>query len=182
MKKLVAVRSEDATSLFSTRSMPNHHWAQFDLGRILTQSELEPERFFEWPETTPDQCPPADAEATDGPVYRFVKNDPVIPADFERPIDTPRYRKKLAEFSDTELCNLCALSVFTETSDLNLARQALKGFANRKVAAATLSRPHGLAKQDPIYPEGSPRQLDSHINWWVPVGIEPETFFSVVEE
>jgi len=131
---------------------------------------------YEWPDDMPADCPPAGATEPDVVVYRFVKADPLVPADFDRPIDKPRK----AEPSDDELCELSALSVFTDVSDVPIARKFIPGFKKKLVALAQLNAGHGLVEQAPTACEGSPT-MDSHHNWWVPEGLDPLTLFTLVE-
>jgi hypothetical protein len=130
---------------------------------------------YVWPGDLPADCPPEGAAEQEILVYRFVKADPLAAADFERPIDKPRK----TEPTEAEVCELCALSVFTDADDLPVARKFIPGFKKKLVAAAEVTDGHGVLEQAPTECQGSPT-MTSHHNWWLPEGFDPLPLFTVV--
>lgn len=151
---------------------------------VIMKDESAPRQFI-WPEDMPEQCPPTDAHYSDGATfYRFVKRDsddgPVTFADFVRPRDLPRKQPIPSE----ELCRYSALSIFKDVEDVAVMRNFVPGFKKKRLAAAQILREHGMILNTPQpavdQASGTAHIMQSHFDWWVPVDIEPHTFFSVV--
>lgn len=127
---------------------------------------------YRWPDDTPDGCPPRDAEETDLLVYRFVKNDPPGPVDFQRPVDNP------SNVPD-DPCTDCALSVLADPGDIPAFRRIIPGFKKRKVAQGHIKSGDGLVKKEPLL-HCTP-SIESHHDWWVPLEAQPSVRFTVVD-
>lgn len=117
---------------------------------------------MDWPKYFPDRCPPADAGTPDGIVYRFVRNNPPVDADFvsvhlERPNE---------DFGD-ELCEACGLSVYTVREDALRAWKRVPGMRKRHIAEGSL---HGVQGRFKPTPRGN---TPSHSTWWIPDGVNP---------
>jgi hypothetical protein len=124
---------------------------------------------YTWPSDLPERCPPLGVQAADGNFYRLVKNDPPRPADFLRPRDGGRM------FSDDQLCQASSLSVFGDLADARRAIEIVPGFRRRLIARGTLEAHMGVTLAAPA------SSGKSHTSWWIPVGIEPATSFSVIQ-
>ncbi len=130
-----------------------------------------------WPDDLPAQCPPADATPASGVAYRIVKNDPPTSKDFVRPRDLPRK----TPIPDGELCAHSALSIFTDLSDVLLGIKLIPGFSKKKVVTGVLTGDTGVTSGSPSSVKSGTQELvlKSHRDWWICLGVAPETLFRV---
>lgn len=122
----------------------------------------------DWPDRLPDDCPPDEAEAADGRVFRIVKADPPTADDF-RSVREQQPRRKVKDE-----CQACGLSVFGAVDDATDMRDAIPAFRGRLIAEGELSGEMGVMKP-------TPRNGNTHITWWTPEGLDPSPAFAVVE-
>lgn len=129
---------------------------------------------YEWPKYYPDRCPPSDAFDIEGIGYRYVLNNPPNSDDFV----SIRVEQPHRRVSDE--CEACGLSVLRDESEaiaaLSSLRRRVPGFREKIVAEGDLKAAMGLIKATPS------RRSASHHTWWVPVGVDPSTCFSVISE
>jgi hypothetical protein len=131
---------------------------------------------YVWAQDLPPGCPSPEATPAHGTFYRFVRTNPFTAADFQRPIDTPRYRKEEHRGN----CALYALSVYSLIDDARRARELIPSMSKRLIAGADLMPEHGVVSNSP---DKHPSEtLWSHHDWWVPVRIMPSSLFTVVPE
>ncbi len=127
---------------------------------------------MKWPEYFPQDCPPDDAREASDRVYRFIEQDRPTPEDFL----TVRELYPTRKFPETEKeCRACAISVFASKEDLRLTRRFGR-FRNAKIAIGYLTPEAGILKHTP-----TPKTNNSHHSWWTPIGVEPWTFFQIVD-
>ncbi len=100
---------------------------------------------YNWPEDTPRNCPPVDAEPANGLYFRTVKNIPPDESDFRRWIDEPHNLGKPI------ICGGCGVSLFLTEEE---ARQVIERFPNRwskepnpGVVSGELNHTLGVIKQ-----------------------------------
>lgn len=100
---------------------------------------------YNWPEDTPRNCPPTDAEPATGLYFRTVKNSPHDESDFNRWIDEPHNLGKPIT------CKACGMSLFSTEEG---ARKIIERFPNRwskepnpGVVSGELSHEHGVIMQ-----------------------------------
>lgn len=122
-----------------------------------------------WPSHVPSECPPAEAEAASGIVYRYVDEDPPTSDDF-----LSLREKQPTRVFGPKCCQASGLSVFRNPRDLEQLRRRVPGYRNALVARARLSEVHGLLKPTPT------RQGSSHSTWWIPAGVLAASIFRVV--
>jgi hypothetical protein len=127
-------------------------------------NSLPQDNEIHWPCFFPVDCPPADASAANGNLYRFVKNNP------PNGIDFTTYRELDRELS----CKACGLSVYIKLDDAHAARDAVPGFRKRNIAKLSLPLPKGKLKPTPSRPG------DGHHTWWIPSGVNPRDFIAEV--
>ena len=125
---------------------------------------------MQWPDYFPNDCPPEDAQAATGDVYRLVKQNPPEARDF-----IPLREKTGKDFGEQE-CQACGLSVFRSFDDAVGVKNRGRGMGNRLIAKGSLSRHLGKVKQTPSRAFGQ-----SHNTWWVPTEVEPWSVFHVVQ-
>lgn len=70
-------------------------------------------------------------------------------------------------------CVACGLSVYTSPEDVFRLKRRIPAARAKWIAKGTLTATHGLMTNTSSVEK-------SHHSWWVPVGIEPWTFFIVV--
>lgn len=118
-----------------------------------------------FPENWPEGCPPGDAVAAHGDVFRVVKTDPPQPGDFRSLWEQGR---PIAQ----KECESAGLSVFQAVRDA--AHAALKyPYLGELVARGTLGTKHGVVKP-------TPRSGNSHTTWWPCDGLARHELFIVV--
>jgi hypothetical protein len=147
---------------------------QIEIVQIGIQFGVSNMSQFQWPDDTPSECPPRDAAPLSAKVYRFTKSSPPLAADFRRPIDNVH--------GSTEVdaaCDDYSLSVLTDADDIPKYREYVAGFRKRRVAEATLDDTHGVLLSTPN--TGIPVHALSHHDWWVPVNVDPLTFFEATQ-
>jgi hypothetical protein len=101
-------------------------------------------------------CPPAEAVAANGTVYRATMNDPPAPDDFRSQVEMGRQ----PNFKQTksQACRWRSVSVYQTLAD---AKQHLAMFPStgKFVAAGTLDAECGKTKL-------SPTEIPTHTDWW----------------
>lgn len=93
----------------------------------------------EWPKHFPATCPPADADAVTGPVFRLVKSDPPSTDDMKSYLE-------LGRAGPGRECQRAGLSCATNQQHLEELTK-LPRFRGQKVAVATFLPEHGKLKQ-----------------------------------
>jgi hypothetical protein len=120
-----------------------------------------------FPQDWPNDCPPPDAVAAAGEVFRLVKTNPPTAADLASHRETGR-------LPNAPPCLRCGLSVFRDVQDA-VHQQRLIPKLGRWIARGTLSVEHGQTKQ-------TPSQQPTHTTWWAYEGINRAALFTVVGE
>ena len=126
-----------------------------------------------WPLEFPDDCPPEDAETSDGVFYRIVKSDPPDTQDFVSVfhLNPGRAKKEIEEQRRTE-CETRGLSVYAEEKDaIDCALQYPK--IGNKIARLTLTPVAGVV----LHTEGF---YESHNTWWNNEKLNPASFCGFV--
>jgi hypothetical protein len=95
----------------------------------------------EWPEFYPDDCPPEDAEDTEGVVFHLVTDDPIPESDL---YDTAYHRDAFASLDE---CKRVSLSSHREKQDLQETKSTVPRLSDRKIAKADLDPEFGKIKQ-----------------------------------
>jgi hypothetical protein len=94
----------------------------------------------EWPTHIPDDCPPPEAEATEGNVYRLVRTDPPTAKDMTS-------WKEMEIESGFGPCVDSALSCSINLLHAQELRISVPRFKNRKIAVLAALPEHGRIKQ-----------------------------------
>lgn len=116
-------------------------------------------------------CPPPDAEAAEGGVYRCCKSDPPQGSDMQSAEEAGR-------LLNADPCLRRALSVFRSQKDAEHQVRLFRRWKRKFVAKATLEACHGWTLP-------TSGQQPSHTSWWPPPELEPKhraELFSVVCE
>ena len=127
---------------------------------------------MQWPDYFPENCPPENAQAAFGQVYRLVDNDPPTPDDFQSWRE--QHPNEQCPKTVTE-CQACGLSVFTSISDIEVAQRKVRRLRNKKIAVGNLTIELGQ-----ILPTPSQNTGQSHHTWWIPNDTKPWTIFHVI--
>jgi len=106
----------------------------------------------EWPSFYPDDCPPADAEDSQGVVFHLVSGDPMPPSDLK---DTAFHRDAFPEEDD---CLRVALSCYRREEELRQIRSSVPRLSDRKIARADLQPDYGKLLQT---------RAPSHHSLWI---------------
>lgn len=114
------------------------------------------------------ECPPQDASAASGEVYRGVRQNPPSDADLAT-------AAQQGAFVGQDECQRCGLSVF-KTADALRHAQDLLPTVGKLVARASLRPEHGYLKHTPS------RKNPPHHTFWVADGIVRTDLFEVVED
>jgi hypothetical protein len=126
---------------------------------------------MKWPDHFPENCPPDDAAPSEVIVFMLVSS-PVSPTDFQ----SLRQRMLDKKFPTPELeCQACGLSVFEEISHVERVRRRVRRLRDRVIGQCRLTPDMGVLK-----PTRS-QFGNSHRTWWIPQGLQPWEFFSVLE-
>lgn len=120
-----------------------------------------------FPADWPSNCPPADAVDADGVVFRIVKNDPPLAADFATHRETGRLKT-------APECLRCGLSVFRDLCDAVHQRLLLPKLGPW-IAQATLASNHGKTKS-------TAGQQPTHTTFWTFEGMDRAALFAIVVE
>lgn len=115
-----------------------------------------------FPGDWPVGCPPADAVAAEGTVFRIAKTDPPGPDDFKS------YRE--LGISRGDPCRCCGVSVYRLLSDAEHASRTFRNMG-KVIAKAVLQADDGMAK-----PTGKP----THTTWWPYEEVDRTARFAVV--
>jgi hypothetical protein len=91
-------------------------------------------------------------------------------------------RKQL--IPDDKLCQYSALSIFKDIEDVAIIRSFVPGFKKKRLATGQILEEYGMIQNTPQpatdQTSGTVHIMRSHFDWWIPVDIEPHTFFKVV--
>lgn len=115
----------------------------------------------------PNDCPPAEAEAASGEVFRIVRESPASTADMLSHHETGRLPKAPA-------CLRCGLSVFRTLEDA-IHQQQLLPKLGKRIAMGTLVASHGKMQL-------TPGHQPTHATWWPCVFVDRVSPFSIVKE
>lgn len=128
----------------------------------------------------PQGCPPPEADDASGVVYRVVRNSPPRPADFlPRIKDIPALTSKM---SGGQLVRAWGVSVYDsyegatklrDQNDLKAVQDVVPGTRTWRVAKGTLVPAFGKMK-------ATPKNGDTHRDWWKPEASDPSGAFKVV--
>ena len=124
----------------------------------------------QWPAHFPSGCPPIEAVAASGMVYRIVANAPPQAKEFRSV-----YEKNPSKYAAD--CRARGLSVHKDRTELQKLLRTVPAMKKlgEHIASAALEAAHGKLKATPS------GRGKSHCTWWVTTGIEPCTLFSIVE-
>lgn len=120
---------------------------------------------------TSTNCPPAEATAVDGEVYRCCKSSPPSEADMQTHEESGR-------LPDADPCLRRALSVFRSETDAQHQVRLFRRWPRKFVAKAALSGEHGRS----VLTTG---QQPTHTSWWPAESLDPAeraALFAVVCE
>lgn len=120
-----------------------------------------------FPPDWPDGCPPGDALDANGVVFRVVKGESPIAADFASHFESGR-------MPDAPKCLRCGLSVFQALGDAIHQRQLLPKLG-RFIAQGTLDVEHGKIKL-------TPTRQPTHATWWPYRDVDRASLFLIVRE
>ena len=118
----------------------------------------------------PDNCPPLDATSPIIEVYSLVDNPPTD-IDFL----SLRERQPNREYDQLLECQTCGLSVFTDISGAELAKNVSRRLRKKTIALGHLSENSGQIKRTPSRNTG-----DTHHTWWPAQNIAPCDLFQVI--
>ena len=121
---------------------------------------------FTWPDWYPENCPPSDAVAASGVVYRLVKGPEVAESDF-----TPLYQQSPSRVRDGLVCMASGLSTYRDQADADYLRRNVRAFRQHLIAAGTID---GAGQE-----LATPRDDNSHVPRWVPIDDEPWNRFAL---
>lgn len=112
---------------------------------------------MDFPQSMPENCPPADAQ--DGPktLYRFVMNAPPIQTDVQT-------SKEAGTFLDGNECQRHSLSMSATIEGLKRTARKVPRYKHAYVARATIPDGGGKVKHTPSH------YNKDHWSWWPPVG------------
>jgi hypothetical protein len=119
-----------------------------------------------FPSGWPEGCPPADAVAATGRVYRVVRTDPPVASDFLSLLEQGR------PIADRP-CESAGLSIFRAFQDAVHYAEKYPHIGEM-VAEGQLEPRHGVLKL-------TPRRSNSHATWWPADGIARHAAFSIVQ-
>lgn len=124
---------------------------------------------MKWPNDFPEGCPPGDAQLADGTVYRVVMNNPPTYEDFfSYKVINPHMDYGARD------CQARGLSVYRVAADANQTRRRVPALRSGMVAEGNLDAEMGVIKDAPM-------NGNSHITWWVPEEVQPQSMFVVVQ-
>jgi hypothetical protein len=118
-----------------------------------------------FPSNWPEGCPPADAVAAQGSVFRVVRSNPPDPADFMSLLEQGRPVVG-------RLCESAGLSVFKELHDAVHYTKKYP-YLGELIAEGKLENRHGAMK-------ATSRRGNSHTTWWPSAGTARHDAFAVV--
>lgn len=120
-----------------------------------------------FPADWPSDCPPADAVDAEGTVFRIVKHNPPVRADFATHHETGRLKNAPA-------CLRCGLSVFRELRDAVHQRSLLPKLG-QWIVQGTLSAEYGKTRL-------TTGQQPTHTTFWTYEGVDRTAFFAIITE
>jgi len=119
-----------------------------------------------FPDDWPPGCPPADAQAAGGLVYRLVRTNPPTASDFLT-------HAELGKMPKAPACLRVGLSVF-RTRDHAVHQAQLFPFLGNQIASGELCAEHGKTKL-------TPGKMPSHTTWWPYPGVGRAALLPTVE-
>lgn len=127
----------------------------------------------QFPEHYPEGCPPANAIATNGNVYRLTHNNPARESDFLTYVTT-------GQRTSGDRCLRCGLSVFeTQRGAAELFRYMQRRHPNGTSLGRFIARLQITPEDGLISYTGRP----PHLTWWWYDDVDPTaTFREIVEE
>jgi hypothetical protein len=124
-----------------------------------------------FPGSWPADCPPADALAASGVVFRIIKSGPPSADDFLS------YRE-LGKLDERRPCECVGLSVFFDLADAQHYADKYP-YVGTLVAKAKLEAIHGRLKSTP---RTFGKRTFSHATWWPFEGVERHSIFELCDE
>lgn len=109
-----------------------------------------------FPPDMPDLCPPADAQAAYGPVFRIVRRRPLAHQDF-------RTHAEMGKLPDADPCLRRGLSVFPHVKGA-IHQAHLFPKLGSLLACGTFQPHHGVIKK-------TPGKAPGHTTWWPYQGV-----------
>lgn len=126
---------------------------------------------YSWPLHYPDQCPPIDAAALSGQVFRFINKKNPTNYDF-----TSHYERDPDGIWHDQ-CQARGLSVYKSYEHCLLMRAAVPALRKKLLAVATITGSVGVIANTPS------RNCDGHYTWWCCVSPnEVLPFFTNLDE
>jgi hypothetical protein len=140
-----------------------HFWGSKRVCTLPTGSVVN------WPDHFPADCPPAEASAPSGVVFRLVRGSTPSPADFIS------YAELRGPANVTaKLCQACGLSVFPDAQSCERMKKRAPRLREYHIAHGELRPEHGRLMATPSHNESE------HMTWWVqPELANPERMFAV---
>lgn len=137
-----------------------------------------------YPEFFPENCPPIDAEETNGTFYRLIK-EKIKKELNEKHFKSPRENqlKRIWPPSYCE-CELCAISLIKDPNEIHKQKSILKSkiaaYSSRKifVAKGNLLSKDGVIKNTPNKEE----KIFSHHDWWKNKEVESWQKFHYIDD
>ena len=124
----------------------------------------------DFPEYYPEQCPPYNANNTEGIVFRFTKEDKPHKQDF-----ISFYEKNPNKDWGMDTCQAMGLSVFPTIEACEEMKRKIPALNKKKIASANLNNNYGKFANTPS------TNSKRHMTWWVSCNLsEPWTLFSNV--
>lgn len=113
-------------------------------------------------------CPPDDAEAASGKIYRAVEADPASSDDFLSYVKLGRKDPTKAK------CDDWGLSVWCDLDAVEHARNVIPHFQERYIAAGDMDAQHGVVKASPS------RKQPKHFTFWTYINVDLAPSFQVI--
>ncbi len=110
-----------------------------------------------------------EAEPASGTVYRLVLHNPPQAIDF-----LSTWEEFPDRFPAPTIIN-SGVSVWTDLQDINRLKNRFGHLRNRKIAKGELHPQLGFIQRSKV-------STNSHVTWWIPIGAEPWSVFSVIDE
>lgn len=117
-----------------------------------------------WPNHYPASCPPQEAEAVSGNVYRFTNRNNPKHRDFQS-----YYELKPDENWGEKACDARGLSVYSTTEDCIAAAAAVPALRKKKVCVANLPNKSGVIAETPS------KNTNNHKTFWSLISAEDLT-------
>lgn len=108
-----------------------------------------------WPDHYPISCPPQEAEAVSGDIYRFTNRNHPKHRDFQS-----YYEQRPDESWGNKACDARGLSVFSTTEDCIAAAAAVPALRKKKLCVASLPNTSGVIAETPS------KNTNNHKTFW----------------